>query len=76
MPLLGFLGFPPFALECWILYHLLTAIPRRWNSTPQRVALWLTIGLFCIAIFHGIDRHTVLRFAEPSRWSFSLWMGE
>jgi hypothetical protein len=75
MPLIGFLGFPPFALECWILYHLLTAFPRRWNSTTQRVALWLTIGLFCIAIFHGIDRHTVLRFAEPFRWSLNTILG-
>jgi hypothetical protein len=25
MPVLGFLGFPPFALECWLLYHFLRA---------------------------------------------------
>jgi hypothetical protein len=22
MPVLGFLGFPPFAVECYVLYHL------------------------------------------------------
>ena len=32
MPVFGFLGFLPFALECWILYHLLRAIPQRLNS--------------------------------------------
>jgi hypothetical protein len=25
MPILGFLGFPPFAVECWLLYHSLHA---------------------------------------------------
>lgn len=32
MPVLGFLGFPPFALECWVMYiflrSLLQALPR------------------------------------------------
>ena len=26
MPILGFIGFPPFALECYVLYHLSKAI--------------------------------------------------
>ncbi len=64
MPLLGFLGFPPFALECWVLYHLLMACHRRWTSSPARIALWLAIGIISVAIFNGIDRHTVLRFSE------------
>lgn len=25
MPVVGFLGFPPFAIECWLLYHFLRA---------------------------------------------------
>jgi hypothetical protein len=66
MPLLGFLGFLPFALECWILYHLFMAIPRRWNSVPARLALWFTIGIFCVFMFWLIDHNTVLRFAESS----------
>ena len=64
MPLLGFLGFPPFALECWILYHLLTQMQRRLRSRPARAAFWLGIGLFCILMFHAIDAHTVLHFAS------------
>lgn len=66
MPILGFLGFLPFALECWILYHLLMAIARRLNSGASRVALWVTIGLFCILVFHAIDRVTVVRFLVPA----------
>ncbi len=69
MPLAGFLGFPPFALECWILYHLLRTMLQRTASLRLRVALWTVIGLLCLLIFYGIDRHTVVRFAEQPFWS-------
>jgi len=62
MPLLGFLGFPPFALECWILYHLLSAFSRRWESATGRFCFWLTVALLSISLFHGIDVFTVLRY--------------
>ncbi len=62
MPLLGFLGFPPFALECWIAYHLLARLELRWSSAPARAAFWLVIGLFCVLLFRAVDRHTVLNF--------------
>jgi hypothetical protein len=26
MPVLGYLGFPPFALECYAMYHWLTGV--------------------------------------------------
>ncbi len=69
MPILGFLGFPPFALECWILYHLLKAIPRHIHSRAYsnaagiafRVAWWLGIGIVCLIIFRGIDNYTVIQ---------------
>jgi hypothetical protein len=37
MPILGFFGFPPFALECFALYHFLRAAPgiRRLARTPS-----------------------------------------
>jgi hypothetical protein len=60
MPILGFLGFIPFALECWILYHLLRAIPRHMHSSAARIAWWLGIGIICLIIFHGIDKYTVI----------------
>jgi hypothetical protein len=64
MPVLGFLGFPPFALECWILYHLIRAIPRHMDSSAARIAWWIGLGIVSIIIFRGIDNHTVIRFAE------------
>ena len=70
MPLLGFLGFPPFALECWILYHLLRSIPRRWNSAPARAAFWIAVGVFCVVVFHAMDARTVISFAQRGRSDF------
>jgi hypothetical protein len=64
MPILGFLGFPPFALECWILYHLMCGGLRRARPPVLRAALWVIIGMFCLLIFYCIDRLTVLRFAD------------
>jgi len=76
MPVLGLLGFPPFALECWILYHLLRTILRRPGTTAVRVALWAAIALLCIAMFHGIDTRTVMRFAGRFYRSIgSCWLG-
>jgi hypothetical protein len=63
MPALGFLGFPPFALECWILYHLLRALLAHSRSTPARIAIWGAIVLLSIVTFYGIDKNTVVRFA-------------
>jgi hypothetical protein len=59
MPILGFLGFLPFALECWILYHLLRAISRRMDSLAVRIAWWTGLGILSLFIMHGIDRHTL-----------------
>lgn len=73
MPLLGFLGFPPFALECWILYHLFRAILQRPKSAPVRVALWTAIAFLCVVIFRGIDSRSVIRFAEHFYRSMSSW---
>jgi Domain of unknown function (DUF4332) len=51
MPLVGFLGFPFFALEVWSLYHLLA--PR----TDRRSLL--ASGVFAVLVLAGIDRWTV-----------------
>ena len=67
MPVLGFLGFPPFALECWILYHLLRAIPRHMDSSAARIAWWMSLGIVSIIIFRGLDSHTVHRFVDVFR---------
>lgn len=64
MPLAGFLGFPPFALECWILYHLLRLVPLRLNSAPARAGFWMAICLFCVVVFRVMDAHTIIHFAD------------
>jgi hypothetical protein len=64
MPVLGFLGFPPFALECWILYHLLRSIPERLDSRAARIAWWIGLAALSVIIFSGIDRNTVIRVAK------------
>src|SRR3989449_619793 len=51
MPLVGFLGFPFFALEVWSLYHLLA--PR---TTPRTVAASALLALLVLA---GMDAWTV-----------------
>lgn len=40
MPVLGFFGFPPFALECYALYHFLRGLPgiRRLAREPSMFA--------------------------------------
>ncbi len=63
MPILGFLGFPPFALECWILYHLIHEGLRRARPPALQAALWALIGTICLLIFYAIDHQTVIRFA-------------
>ncbi|TMI71448.1 MAG: DUF4332 domain-containing protein [Bacillati bacterium ANGP1] len=51
MPLVGFLGFPFFALEVWSLYHLLAA------HTTRRTLLGS--GAFVLLVLTGIDHWTV-----------------
>jgi len=63
MPVLGFFGFPPFAVECFVLVHFL----RLFESRPagkkkifwQDVSLWL---LFYGVMFEAIDLYTVKSF--------------
>ncbi len=62
MPLLGFLGFPPFALECWIIYHLLRALTLRLHTKGARIGFWAAVATFCLVMFHAMDGSTVLRF--------------
>ncbi len=73
MPLLGFLGFPPFALECWVLYHLLSRAEQRWQARPLRLAYWMCIGLFCALMLRAIDHSSVLSFVKNLQRSVSAW---
>jgi len=71
MPLLGFLGFPPFAMECYVFVNLTFWIWREIRHTlrPEAVRLmWvlLFVGMvvFDIIVFAGIDHFTVISFAS------------
>ncbi len=61
MPVLGFLGFIPFALECFVMkeaaFHL-------WDSRGAllRTVLALAAAAFSLLVFRGIDAFTVLSF--------------
>jgi hypothetical protein len=61
MPLLGYLGFPPFAVECAVMYNFLTMLEDRWLTSGQARQRWL-VGqlLFWAAMFAALDRWTVL----------------
>ena len=70
MPPLGFLGFPPFALECYVLVNLLNSVRRGrnwevWERTgpgaPRRLAVPAIIAalVFNGFVFAGIQAMTV-----------------
>lgn len=61
MPVLGFIGFPAFALEVYALYQ---AFVGYWIKIQNKSARWksvVVLGMlfFWIATFYGIDRWTV-----------------
>lgn len=71
MPLLGFLGFPPFAVECYAMtaafFLLISRIrekypPVRTLCTYAAVAVLMV--LFSLFVFAGIDRFTVMSFQD------------
>ncbi len=72
MPVLGFLGFPPFAVECYVMMNFINIFRggKSWEKEgvyPVRFKLpFLLILLlhvsFYIFMFHQIDLHTVLSY--------------
>lgn len=73
MPFLGFLGFPPFAIQAYVMYNFVSLFrsKRGWEEStyrldlekktrPLTVALTaILIGSFCLLIFRAIDLKTV-----------------
>jgi Domain of unknown function (DUF4332) len=73
MPFLGFLGFPPFAVQAYVMYNFISLFRsgRGWEESTYRLNLerktrFLTtvltvilIGSFSVLIFRGIDIKTV-----------------
>jgi hypothetical protein len=69
MPLLGFLGFPPFALECYAMtaaFFLLISKIREKYTPGRALCLYASLAasmlLFDILVLSGIDRFTVISF--------------
>lgn len=61
MPVLGYLGFPPFAVECAVLYNFLMMLEKRWLTSPRARQRWLAGQLlFWLIMFAALDRWTVL----------------
>jgi hypothetical protein len=73
MPLMGFLGFPPFAIECYVIYNFISLFrqKRGWErdqyglnpgkrTRPIAIALSV-VGLFLFfpLVFHNIDTKTI-----------------
>jgi len=63
MPVLGYLGFLPFALECAIMYKFLTLVDDRLSGVP-RALFYLTQVAFWFVLFAALDFRTVLSFAS------------
>ncbi len=67
MPLLGFIGFPVFALECWSVFHLLACFgistPEVLRAEPVRIrrkAATAVAGvIFGVLVLSGMERFTI-----------------
>ena len=68
MPLLGFLGFPPFAVECVVLLRFLRAWSeaRAWTARPVvRLAVLVAGSAATVGVFRLVDPVTVDSFYVP-----------
>lgn len=86
MPVLGYLGFPPFAVECYVLYNFICLVQGRrgWEREPSsltinrplrysaRVALLTGMLIFFIVGFAMIDACTVKSFSRMRSGKASL----
>jgi hypothetical protein len=73
MPMLGFLGFPPFAVQCYVIYNFLSLfrhgrgweqdsygrLGERKTSLVLRLTTAIAILLFYVVSTRAIDRNTV-----------------
>ncbi len=61
MPVLGYLGFLPFALECAVMFEFLKLTEER-LSGPTRRVFYLAQVVFWVLMFLALDGRTVLSF--------------
>jgi hypothetical protein len=62
MPVLGFLGFLPFALECWVMYEFLKVVDRKLTGSPYHALFYVGQAAFWIVMFWALDVRTVMSF--------------
>jgi hypothetical protein len=63
MPLLGYLGFPAFALEAAVMYNFLRALDERVLTTARRRRNALLVqGAFWLVMFAAMDAWTVISY--------------
>jgi hypothetical protein len=63
MPVLGYLGFPVFALECFLLYQLFPILKRNLLSLTWRLPITVALALcYSAVIIYGIDKLTVVTY--------------
>ena len=62
MPLVGYLGFMPFALECYLFWQLLRLARGTWAGRDWRISLIIAplAAVYCALVFYGIDHFTVI----------------
>jgi len=71
MPILGFFGFPPFAVECYVMvntcFHLADRIHQPSDSRTGAL-IWILIGaavvIFDVLVYIGIDSLMVFSFSN------------
>jgi len=62
MPILGYLGFMPFALECALMYQLFRLTDDRLAGSPHRRFFYLGQVAFWVVMFTALDARTVMSF--------------
>lgn len=72
MPLLGFLGFVPFAAMTWRLFESLYRRYQNWR-TALRVVFWLVAALFSIAVRWGMVETTAVSIYPADVSEFVGW---
>jgi hypothetical protein len=62
MPLLGYLGFMPFALQCYLFWQLLRLVRKAYAGRGWRISLVTAslAAMYCALVFYGIDHFTVI----------------
>ena len=63
MPLPGYLGFAPFALECAVMYNFIKTLDEQVFTTPaRRRNAWLVQVAFWVVMFAAMDAWTVITY--------------